>query len=306
MERLDASSKKDAGCQGGRPLVCVVMPAFRAADSIGRAVRSLLEQNYPNIIVGIGVPVRDPETLTAARAIEDPRVVVVEQQGRGISDGRNQVMRQVKASLYMFLDADDMMKPGVISDYVRHRLEDGRPGLRFGHYVRTTDDPNGKEQLRLSPFLGEVQEGFKKLSIMNFVTTGSVMVDREVIDTVGYFDTRFNHGEDWHYWLRVARSYPIFGMDIVAYHYTYGKLTRGRPFGREFCEDAIKVVSDVAPPQPFRFLSFCASRAAYAVYYFRTFGARKEWRELLDIRLTDLLSVFVAAPLWFLRRKRWM
>ena len=278
------------------------MPAFRATHTVEAAARTVLDQDYPNLVLGIGVRPDDIETIAAIRRVNDPRIILLEQLGIGISDGRNVILRSVEADLYMFLDADDYMKPGVVSAYVRHRVETGIPALRCGDYVRGTLGEVETFQLRKTPFRGRVRAAFGRLCVLNFVSTGSVALDREIIQRVGYFDERFNHGEDWHYWLRVARVYPLFVLDVVAYHYTYAKLARAKPFPRSFFEDGIAVIRDIAPAFWLRFLSETCLHALYAVYYMRTLKGRQWASDYLDIRFIDFLSLMPASLLLALRR----
>jgi glycosyltransferase involved in cell wall biosynthesis len=242
-------------------------------------------------------------TSDAIRRIADPRVILLDQTGKGISDARNIVFRQVDADLYMFLDADDFMKPGVVSAYVRHRLETGIAGLRYGHYTRGVLGSAEPEEFRPAPFLGRVSHAFARMCIMSYCVTGAVMLDREVVEATGLFDTRFNHAEDWHYWLRVARRFPVFGLDVVAYRYTYAKLSMARPFPRSFFDDGHKVASELCTPFYLRWISHVCIIAQYAIYYFRTRRGRKCWNEWSDIQLWDILAIPPAAVFYALRRR---
>ncbi len=287
---------------GGQPTVCVVMPAYRAAATVGAAADSVLSQDYPNLILGIAAPARDPETLAAARAIVDPRVQVLEQTGRGIADARNLVLEAIPADLYMFLDSDDFMNPGVIGFYVRHRLATGEEGLRYGHYMEQLPDGSAPDWVRRAPFLGRVAKAFPRLCLLNFIGTGSVMIDAAVVRKVGVFERRFSHGEDWHYWLRIARQFPVFGLDVVAYRYTYGKLTRAVPYPRSFFDDGVTIVRDVRCPPFVRLLSIACIHAMYVRYFARTLKARRSLAQFTDLRLLDLLSVPPAAIVLGLRK----
>ena len=62
----------------GAPLVSVIVPAFRAAPTVGRAVRSLLAQtlaDWQAIIVSDDEA--DYRAVLAAEGIADPRLVFV-------------------------------------------------------------------------------------------------------------------------------------------------------------------------------------------------------------------------------------
>jgi hypothetical protein len=49
----------------------------------------------------------------------------------------------------------------------------------------------------------------KKLYTEQYIQTPSMVVKREVYETIGTFDRRLNCMEDWEMWIRIANSYPI-------------------------------------------------------------------------------------------------
>lgn len=279
------------------------MPAYKTAQSVAAAAQTALSQDYDNLVVGICAPTSDIATLEAAGAVGDRRVQVLEQTGKGIADARNKIMREIVADLYVFLDSDDYLNPGMISAYVRHRLETGEAGLRYGHYTRQLAGTGSPREMFRAPFLGRVRNPFTRLVVLNFIGPGSAMVDREILDQVGYFDTRFNHAEDWHFWLRVVRKFPLFGLDFVAYHYTYGKLMMEVPFRRVFFDDGARVLNDVCDSWALRQLSLTCIRAMAALYYVRTFHKRRSWSQIWDFRILDFVSLPFAAVIYYLRRK---
>jgi glycosyltransferase involved in cell wall biosynthesis len=280
------------------------MPAYRSQETIAAAIESVLAQDYPNLVLGIGVPARDSTTLAVVRRYTgDPRIVVVEQSGRGISDGRNLVIARLPADYYMFLDADDQMMSGVVSAFVKHREEIGEAGLRYGHYVRKLQGEQSPEQLRRAPFLGRVPSAFLRLCLLNYVGgSGNVMIDREVFERVGVYDVRLPHGEDWHLFLRIAREFPVFGLDRITHMYSYGKLSGKHIYNRSFFDHSIAVVNELCPSAVIRMGSIMCIHAMWCLYYLRTFRMRRTWTQYLDIRLQDVLSVPPGAAIQLLRR----
>ena len=283
------------------PRVCVVMPAYRAAGSIAEAVQSVLAQDYGDIVMGVAIPASDLETLAAVRALSDARIRILEQTGKGIADARNLVLREIKADLYTFLDADDRMLPGMLPAYVRHRLETGRPGMRCSHYIRRLAGES-HDELRRMPFLGQIDHAFTRLALMNFVPSGTVMVDREILEQVGLFDTRYHHAEDWHLWLRISRRYPLFGLDTVSFRYSYGKLNNPVPCTRAHFDDGERVLYDVCDSRLVRQLSLLSIRAMACVYYLRTLRQRRTRAQYFDFRFGDFLSLPPAMAIFYLRK----
>lgn len=93
------------------PLVSIVVPAWRAAATLGRAVRSLLAQTLPDweavIVADDGV---DYATRLAAEGIADPRLrhLASRAHGSGAAAARNVGLAAAAGRLVTPLDADDL------------------------------------------------------------------------------------------------------------------------------------------------------------------------------------------------------
>jgi len=98
--------------------VSVIIPAHRAHDTIARAVRSLLEQDWTEweavIVSDDGTDYRP--TLLAA-GIDDPRLVFTGtgRVGAGAPAARNAGLAAARLGLVAPLDADDRFRPGRLS-----------------------------------------------------------------------------------------------------------------------------------------------------------------------------------------------
>lgn len=137
-------------------LVSVIIPAFRATPTIGRAVRSLLAQtlgDWQAIIVADDE--LDYRVALAAEGIVDPRLVFVSSGGIGSSPARarNVGLRHATGSLVAPLDADDLYAPTRLAAMAPLALQ---AGAAFDN-VRVVDDASG----RLISVLFDAPENFR-------------------------------------------------------------------------------------------------------------------------------------------------
>ncbi|CAO3356675.1 hypothetical protein [Azospirillum palustre] len=122
---LSGSASVSEGASGG---VSVIIPAHRAHDTIARAVRSLLEQDWTAweavIVSDDGTDYRP--TLLAA-GIDDPRLVFTGtgRVGAGAPAARNAGLAAARLELVAPLDADDRFRPGRLSALVPLALGNG-------------------------------------------------------------------------------------------------------------------------------------------------------------------------------------
>src|SRR5262245_13313488 len=90
--------------------VSVVIPAYRASGTIGRAVVSLLHQTRtPDEI--LVVDDGSPDDLAAALAPYCDRVTLVRKENGGAASARNLGIDRSRGDLIAFLDADDYWEP---------------------------------------------------------------------------------------------------------------------------------------------------------------------------------------------------
>ena len=93
------------------PRVSVIIPAYRAAATIGRAVNSLLAQTVPAAEIVI-VDDGSPEPLAPALARYGDRVQLLRKDNGGAASARNLGIDHAGGELLAFLDADDYWEPG--------------------------------------------------------------------------------------------------------------------------------------------------------------------------------------------------
>ena len=95
---------------GNSPEVSVIMPAFNRADTIGRAVASVVTQTFQDWEL---IVVDDGSTDGTASHVPggDDRIRVLRQDNQGITGARNTGLHASRGRLIAFLDSDDEWLP---------------------------------------------------------------------------------------------------------------------------------------------------------------------------------------------------
>lgn len=95
------------------PTVSYVIPAFRAEDSLGAAIGSVLAQRDARVEVVVVDDASGDGTSRVAREVGDPRVRLVElEANRGPGGARNAGLAAATGDWVAILDADDSITPG--------------------------------------------------------------------------------------------------------------------------------------------------------------------------------------------------
>lgn len=97
--------------------ISVVIPAYNAADTLGRAVESVLAQGVPAQVIVVDDGSAD-DTVAVAEALRDrcPSLLVISQSNGGAASARNAGIRFAAAPYLCFLDADDEYNPGYFTN----------------------------------------------------------------------------------------------------------------------------------------------------------------------------------------------
>lgn len=204
---------KDEG--GPAPLVSVIMPAYNARPYIGQAIRSVLDQDYPNLeLIVIDDGSRDG-TPELARSFGE-RVRVFERTNGGPAAARNFGFSVARGELIAFLDADDVWLPGKLSMQVDYLRANPDVGFVFSNFLRWFARPDGTfdppPAPRDDPALGVVVSEhsgwiYGELLFDNIVHIITALIRRPVLDAVGGFDEGLRTGEDYDFWLRISRRF---------------------------------------------------------------------------------------------------
>lgn len=243
------------------PHVTVVIPVFNCKPYIVTAVESVLGQYHQDLDI---IVVDDGSTDGTSQVLERyrDRLQLLRQANAGAAAARNHGLRAAKGELVAFLDADDWWDPSrlsaqlsalqafpggglVFSDFsvadadAKRILERGirwKYGVvRDAHNAVWADifsesrrvswgDREGRER-HATAYQGHVE---RWLFRGNMVNTCSVLLRREVIEQVGWFDQELETEEDYDYWLRVAQHQPLVYVDepLLTFRRRPGQLTQ--------------------------------------------------------------------------------
>ncbi len=185
------------------PLVSVVMPAYNVAWCVGRAVDSVLAQDFRPCEL---IVVNDGSTDGTGALLEGygAAITVINQENRGMSAARNAGIRRGRGTYVAFLDADDWWLAGKLSRQVE--LMHGRPEIGFCSTTVRVEDDDGR-LLNLWRCPDGSTEILATLFAQNAAIAGgcsAVMARRDLLDRVGLFDESLRGFEDPDLWMRLA------------------------------------------------------------------------------------------------------
>ncbi|HZS84702.1 MAG TPA: glycosyltransferase [Stellaceae bacterium] len=213
------------------PLVSVIIPAHNAATTIGRALDSVLRQDYrPLEIIVIDDASSDATgDVVLNRRHPDVRVIRLPSQ-QGASAARNAGIEAACGELVAFLDADDEWLPRKTSLQVAQVQANERIVFVCCRATEVASDgtPLGTVNAGKTPVTGA--NVWRSLLAQNFVATPCVLARRTLLRELGGFDTRLRIAEDQDMWIRLAALGEVAYVDetLVIVHDRPQSLSKSR------------------------------------------------------------------------------
>ncbi len=223
------------------PLVSVVIPSYNSAATLAATLDSVIGQTWPRLEI---IVVDDGSTDDTAQVLARyaPRVRGLRQANGGLAAARNAGCAAATGTFIALLDADDLCEPERIGAQAQFMA--GRPdvvlsgtefsafdaaGVHAQRYARQYYSRLGKSAQGLGAFFDErvdvdiarwlpppsglpatmlvhIGQVYRHLALGNFIHPPTVMFRRELLATIGLFDTSIRNGCDWEWLVRAARA----------------------------------------------------------------------------------------------------
>lgn len=196
-------------------LVSVIIPTYNDADTLPRAIESVLGQTYSNwemVVVDDG---STDGTVDILDGYEDERVdVLTHKENKGGAAARNTGVRHTNGDYVAFLDADDEWMPEKLQiqiDEMESRSEEW-----MAVYCDKETVTNGEEGIEdlLSKLLfssdRDLKEGGYEIAPRVFMMelelgASTLIVERDAVEEIGGFDPNFERHQDLEFVIRLLK-----------------------------------------------------------------------------------------------------
>jgi glycosyltransferase involved in cell wall biosynthesis len=207
-----------------RPLWSVIIPTHNCAHFLKENIASILAQDPGKDKMEI-IVIDDCSTK------DDPKAVVerlgkgrirFHQQVKNVGKVRNYEtgLQMSRGQLIHILHGDDLVRQGFYKE-MEHLFNDF-PNIKAG-FCRTIYIDERSRWKGMTGMIqnedGIVPDIAERLYVQQQIQTPSMVVKRDVYETIGAFDRRLNCMEDWEMWIRIATRYPIAVSNEVLAEY---------------------------------------------------------------------------------------
>jgi glycosyltransferase involved in cell wall biosynthesis len=199
------------------PIVSVILPVYNRPGHLRSAIDSVFAQTFADwelVIADDGS--NDAATLVILSRLTDSRVKVLHLPRSGSpSISRNQALRAAVGEYVAFLDSDDLWVPNKLS--LQLEALSARPECGWSYTAYSQIDKEGQPMIskgiqKWIPYDEAMTD--RLLRIEALISTPSVMMRRNLAESLGGFDAELRYCEDYDLWIRAAERTPVVLLDL--------------------------------------------------------------------------------------------
>jgi glycosyltransferase involved in cell wall biosynthesis len=184
------------------PLITVIIPTYNRKEKTLRAILSVLEQGRNDVEILV---VDDGSTDGTVEFLTEQKlpITLLQKENGGVSSARNFGIKHAKGAYIAFLDSDDTWLPNKLNAQIEYFNTHPEASLVYTDQYLCID---GKD-LDITRFQrNKPENNFALPAFVQFTPahTSTVLIKKEVLDTVGYFNETLKMHEDSELWNRVS------------------------------------------------------------------------------------------------------
>jgi glycosyltransferase involved in cell wall biosynthesis len=212
-------------------LISVVIPAYNYAETLPRAVNSVIAQlgeaQAELLVIDDGSTDATPQVLEQLQAEHAGLFRALRKPNGGLSSVRNRGIEEARGQYLIFLDADDEMAPGALAAVTRHVASHPETRLVIGGHWSVF--PDGRRvQHAVKPLPATPRERVRGYLLDKTVTlsNGACAMHREVFGP-GIYPEHLRNVEDIPVFAQVLARFPCTVLDQpLALIYKHGDSMR--------------------------------------------------------------------------------
>lgn len=213
------------------PLVSIVTPSFNQARFLEQTMRSVLDQDYPNIEYLVADGGSTDESVELIQKYSKRLKWWVSENDSGQAEAINKGFTRAKGEFIAWINSDDYYMPGAISEAVKALSDHPEVGIVFGNVRVVDESENVLNQLSYGDW------GLSDLMSFHIIGQPAVFMRRAVLEKAGHLDQSFHLLLDHQLWIRLVSE---SGMQYIPslwasahYHQDCKNLAMAANFGSE-------------------------------------------------------------------------
>ena len=221
--------------------ISIVIPNFNSGDTLERAIRSVLDQHYPDL----QLIMEDAASTDGSREIieryRDRFAVVICEKDKGQADGLNKGFRHADGDIFGWLCADDELMPGALAHVAELFRSHPEVDVAIGGCERVFAD-GSRCETKSDP------QAWEKIGILDVIEQPSTFWRAGLHRKLGELALDYHLAFDWDLWCRMrAAGARMLTTDRVLSRYYFSPTNKSGNAGRLFTKEAFRIVRKYGP-----------------------------------------------------------
>ena len=190
-------------------LVSVVMSVFNEEKYIERVMDSILSQTFTDfefIIIDDGSTDR---TLEILHSYNDKRILIIQQSNKGLTASLNVGINHSQGKYIARQDADDISYPSRLMEQVSYFFNNSSVAVLATRGLIIDGARSQNTPFYSNPVI------IKKLRLRNILIHSSVMIRKDIFESIGLYDEQYRTSQDYDAWIRLSEVGEISMIDKV-------------------------------------------------------------------------------------------
>lgn len=191
------------------PRLSIVTPSFNQGQFIEQTIRSVLDQDYPNMEYWVIDGGSTDGTLDILHRYEN-RLRWISEPDTGQANAINKGLRLASGEALAYLNSDDLYLPGAL-----HRVGEyfaAHPEVSWLTGRCRTIDARQRETRRLITHYKNFWLGlgsYRVLQVLNYISQPATFWRRQAFEETGLLDESLHYTMDYDYWLRLGQRWRL-------------------------------------------------------------------------------------------------
>jgi len=189
--------------------ISVITPSFNQGKYIEETIKSVLNQNYPNLEYIIVDGGSGDNTVDVLKKYKNS-IIYISESDNGQADAVNKGFRMCTGEIIGWINSDDTYKHSILDKINIFFLKNKDVYMVYGDCdkIDQFDNRIGKEDV--------IDFDYEVLRQKRcFIPQMTVFFRREVLTVVGYLSLKYNYSMDYEYWLRISKDFKVMRLPFT-------------------------------------------------------------------------------------------
>jgi len=191
------------------PRISIITPSFNQGDYIGKCIKSVLAQDYPNIEYIIVDGCSTDQTVGIIKKYDNFISKWISEKDEGQSDAINKGIKYATGEIANWLNCDDYLEPGALHKIAEAYLENGRNCVIIGKCRWV----NRKGKVLFTQIPNSVDEYSVASCGENWIPQPSGFFPRKTFLEIGKLSNDLHYAMDFDMYLKLVKKIPFYTID---------------------------------------------------------------------------------------------